>query len=179
MESKGESFTFDMGAKRKKHSDEAILEQLREFGEEVGGRAFLMTEFESWRGRRVGMSTILSRFGSWRGALSRVGLTGGKVRAYTPAELVERIEHAWKVLGWRPGHHSLMRISKVSTFPYKRHWGSLRSACERVAAFHAGEISREELLRRVPEHERKMRARRKGIPVDVRWRVLKLLSDTM
>jgi hypothetical protein len=49
--------------------------------------------------------------------------------------------------------------------PYRRRWGSLRAACERLAAFHRGEISREEL-------ERSVVCGRNPLRASVRWAVL-------
>jgi hypothetical protein len=50
---------------------------------------------------------------------------------------------------------------------YKARWGSVRRACELVARFHDGKISREELLRGSDC------AKRKALPLDLRWKVLK------
>ncbi len=166
-----ESFTFDVNAKRIKVSDQEILSGLREYGESVGRRPFTMLEFEGWKGRKFGMSVVTMRFGTWREALERAGLMGGRVREYPPAELMNKLEATWRKLGHRPGYHSLKREAGVSAAPFKRHWGTLRSACERLAAFHAGKMTREEMLRPIPADECK--SKRRAIPVDVRWRVLK------
>ncbi len=168
-----EGFKFDAHAKRIKVSEAEIIAALREFSESVGGRPFAMSEFKKWPGRKFGLSVISLRIGGWREAMQRAGLAVSRVREYGPAELMDRLEAAWKQLGYRPGYHSLKRVSGMTWGPYVRHWGTLRAACERLAAFHAGKMTREEMLRPVPVHERRIKRGRKAIPVDMRWRVLK------
>ena len=58
--------------------------------------------------------------------------------------------------------------AKISESPYKRHWGSVRSVCEALAAFHDGSISREKLLA-----GNTTASPRTTIPLKDRWDVLK------
>jgi 5-methylcytosine-specific restriction endonuclease McrA len=73
-------------------------------------------------------------------------------------------------MGRRPGVQQLSRRGRCGPEPYRRFWGSLRRACELLAAHHRGEMSREELLRAGPGPRP---ASRRPIPLDLRWRILR------
>jgi hypothetical protein len=111
-----------------------------------------------------------ARFGSWRAALERIGISGVRVRRYAAQELMDTLERVWRELGRPPGNKHLARRARITDTPYKRYWGTLKNACEQLAKYHAGEITREKLLAPSPPIKRR---RRKLIPVDVRWRILK------
>lgn len=167
----GDGFEFDLRARRVYVTDEAILAGLRRYARKVGGRRFGTKEWDAWRGKPCGVATVVARYGSWRAALAKVGVEDGRARSYSAEELVANLEAVWKKLRRPPGTVAMGRLGKCSAGPYLRHWGSVREACEAVAAYHAGEISREELLRgRSPEEKKRART---GVPVGVRWRVLK------
>ena len=57
---------------------------------------------------------------------------------------------------------------KISEQPYKRIWGGVRSACEYVAKYHAGQITKKQLL----EGHVSIRTRI-PLPLNVRFVVLK------
>src|SRR4051812_33555603 len=73
----------------------------------------------------------------------------------------------WREMGRAPGESVLARRGSYSISAYKKRWGSVKLACAAVAAFHAGRVSREELL--------EGRGERPGpvIGVDQRMRVMK------
>jgi hypothetical protein len=78
--------------------------------------------------------------------LALIGISGGRERRYSPEELVDNLEKAWKKLGFPSGKRQIKGLAdRISEEPYKRHWGSVRHACERLAAFHDGQISRDTL----------------------------------
>lgn len=163
------AFKFDIEGRieRSRYTDRELLGSLRAFARVVGGRRFTAREFQAWRGPRPGSATILKRFGSWRVALGKIGIKGVRGREYPAAELVGALERVWKKMGRPPGAVELARRSGYSINAYKRRWGSVRRACEMVAAYHAGRMTRAELLRGWDG------AVRKTIPMDMRWRVMK------
>jgi HNH endonuclease len=168
----GDGFEFDCRAPLTKVRDGEILEGLRRFAGECGGRGKFLTmgAFDRWAGRPCRGATVVRRLGgTWRGALLRAGVQGARVKAhaYTAEELVALLEGAWRALGRRPGEKTLPRVAAVSTNVYRRLWGSLAGACRAVEAFHRGRMTREELLRGWP------RKQRGKIPASVRWAVLK------
>lgn len=166
------TFEFRMDEKRPQHTDGDLVEALRRFGESVGGRAFLIREFEGWKERPCSTGTVIARFGSWRKALEFAGWKGGRAKCYSPAELIENLERVWRAMGRRPGSVQLAKQGEFSAGPYSRHWGTVKRACAMVVKFHRGEITREELLAGGGA-ERPPASQRKGIPLELRWKILK------
>jgi hypothetical protein len=100
-------------------------------------------------------------------ALSLVGIRGGRERRHSPEALIANLESIWKQLGYPPGRRQIATFGeRISESPYRRYWGSLRAACEAVAAFHDGKISRERLLAGNTEEYT-----RKTIPLKDKWAV--------
>jgi len=84
-------------------------------------------------------------------------------------ELVKNLENIWRELGYSPGKRQLSKYGeKISESPYKKIWGSVKIACEYLARFHAGKITKEELLR----GDAKINAR-ETIPLNLRFKILK------
>jgi len=140
-------FTFRLKARRIVIPTDSLLAALQEFRDAMGARRFTVAQYQAWERRPASAGTIINRFGSWRSALDIVGVRGVRARTYTPDELIERLEFAWKKLGRAPGRHTLRRVANISANPYARRWGSVQSACAALARFHAGQLSRAELLR--------------------------------
>jgi len=162
-------FDFDLNAKKVHLSDSQLIESLEKYSQFVEGRFFSTTEYDKWKDKNGHSSTIVSRFGSWRKALQIIGVDGGREREYTAEELVENLENIWKELKFPPGKRQLSNYGqKISERPYKRLWGSVQFACEQIALFHQGKISREQLF--LVEN---LKTHRKTIPLNVRWQVLK------
>lgn len=147
-------FKYDLKARRVWLTDQQLLDELRAFAGTIGNRVFTKREFDDRPGASVGRSrrrritatTIQKRFGSWREGLRRVGIEGGDVHTYPAGELMDRLDEAWRKLGYPPGIWTLKRLTGLSEGPFVSRWGSIRNACVRLAAFHRGEISREQLL---------------------------------
>lgn len=162
-------FTYDLSAKKVKLTDAELLSSLEGFAEEVDFRYFPTTEYDRWKTKIATSNTIVKRFGSWNKALRIIGIEGGHERRYTPEELIENLEVVWKELGYPPGKRRLSKYGlKISETPYKKIWGSIKSACEFIYRYHEGKISREELLKDNIE-----KVNRDSIPLKVRWEVLK------
>lgn len=164
-----DEFAFDLAAKITQKSDHDLLSALEDYAKVVGFRYFQTREFDRWADRRCHSCTVIARFGSWKNALSIIGIEGGHKGEYSAEELIANLEGIWKEVGRPPGHRQVIRMgAKISYQPYKRIWGSVRKACEAIAKFHRGEITRAQLLDGNPEipHRRK-------VPLDVRWAVLK------
>jgi hypothetical protein len=161
-------FSFDLNAKVTQKSDHDLLAAAQEYAKVVGFRYFTSGEFDKWPGRRCNARTIWRRFGSWKQALAIIGIEGKRKHEYTPEELIDNLEAIWKEVGRPPGSRQVGQMgAKISMGPYNRIWGSVRKACEFIARFHRGEITREQLLAgpvdAVPT---------KKVPHGVRWKVL-------
>jgi hypothetical protein len=135
-------FTFDVNAKHMV-ADSKILDGLRRLGTELGGPPPTYSQFSKWPQRPCSAGTVYMRFGGWLRALAAAGFD---TREPTRAELMDTLERAWRQIERVPGDRTLRKTFGVSPTLYRRHWGSVRKACEQLAKFHAGEISREQLV---------------------------------
>ena len=168
-EAMSDGFKFDLTAKRIRLSDEHLVNALQAAAEAFGASYFTTTQYDGLTGKRPHSATIVDRFGSWKKALALIGISGGREREHSAEQLIENLEAIWKELGVPPGKRQIRTFGeKISESPYKRHWGSVRSACEALAAFHSGRISREKLLA-----GNAIAFRRTTIPLKDRWTVLK------
>lgn len=142
-----DGFKFDLAAKRTRLNDEDLVLALQAAAEAFGRRYFTSPQYDGLSGRRPHSATIIDRFGSWKKALALIGISGGRERRHSAEQLIQNLEAVWKELGFPPGKRQIATLGqKISESPYKRHWGSVRLACEALSAFHNGRISREELF---------------------------------
>ncbi|MFZ1548619.1 MAG: HNH endonuclease [Candidatus Nitrotoga sp.] len=164
-----DGFKFDLAAKRTRLSDEELVLALQTAAESFGANYFTSTQYDSLSGKRPHSATVIDRFGSWKKALELIGISGGRERRHSAEQLILNLEAVWKELGFPPGKRQIATLgAKISESPYKRYWGSVRLACEALAAFHNGSISREQLLTgNITESSRTT------IPLKDRWAVLK------
>jgi hypothetical protein len=162
-------FKFDLAARRTRLSDEDIVGALQAAAESFNGSYFTSPQYDGLPGKRPHSATVIGRFGSWKRALELIGISGGWKRCHSAEELILNLEAVWKKLGYPPGKRQIGSLgAKISESPYKRHWGSVRSACEALAASKNGSISREQLLA-----GNNTSPPRTTIPLVDRWAVLK------
>ena len=162
-------FKYEMNAKKVRFTDRELLESLESYANIIKGKYFPTTAYDKWDKKVVHSATFVDRFGSWNKALKIIGIEGGHEKKYTPEELIENLEYIWKEIRYPPGKRQLVKYGmKISESPYRRYWGSIKSACEQVALFHKGKITREQLFLK-----ENIRNERKPIPLHLRWFVLK------
>ena len=164
-----DDFKFDINAKKVHKLDKDLIESLEVYAKLKNYEYFSTTEYDKWNEKIAHSETFVNRFGSWNKALRIIGIEGGRERKYTIEELIENLENIWKEIKFPPGKRQLAKYGKkISEQPYKRNWGSVKSACEQIALFHDGKITREQLLLKS-----KTKNERSTIPLNVRWIVLK------
>jgi len=164
-----DDFKFDINAKKVHKLDKDLIESLEVYAKLKNYEYFSTTEYDKWNEKIAHSETFVNRFGSWNKALRIIGIEGGRERKYTIEELIENLENIWKEIKFPPGKRQLVKYGKkISEQPYKRNWGSVKSACEQIALFHDGKITREQLLLKS-----KTKNERRTIPLNVRWIVLK------
>src|SRR6185369_6525111 len=140
-------FTFALDAGRV--TDEQILGAIKKLGAKLG-RPVRTADWNAWEERPCSMPIVQGRFGSWVDALRRAGLPA-KGRWHLESRVLMRaLEKAWRKLGRPPGTVLLHRLTGFSGGPYVARWGSIRRACEMLAAHKRGEITREALLNPIP-----------------------------
>jgi 5-methylcytosine-specific restriction endonuclease McrA len=164
-----QGFHFDLAAKRTRLTDADLLSALELAADRFDKGYFTTTQYDGLPGKRPHSATIIERFGSWKKALAVIGISGGRQRKYDPDALIANLEAVWKKLGYPPGKRQIAKLGqKISEGPYKHLWGSVRASCRAIAAYHEGEISREQLL---AGYSRK--GRRTTVPLKDRWDILK------
>ncbi len=142
-----DEFRFDVNMKRTRLSDGDLITALQSAAEALGEGYFTSTQYDGLHGKRPHSATIIERFGSWKKALALIDVIGGRKRQHSPEELIANLENIWKDLGYPPGKRQIKNLGqRISESPYKRHWSSVRAACEALEQFHAGKISRKQLL---------------------------------
>lgn len=164
-----ENFKFDINAKRIRLNDDELLSSIKSYAEKVDYRYFSSAEYDKWGKKKGHSATIIERFGSWKKVLNLLGIEGGREQRYTPEQLIENLEEVWKKLGFPPGKRQIGKYGqKISESPYKGIWGSVFLACQFLAKYHEGKITKKELLKG------NMSANiRRSIPLNIRWEVLK------
>lgn len=168
MNKENKEFKFDLNAKRIRITDKEILDSLINFYK-ISKKPFTTAQYNNWNDRVCTSDTICDRFGSWRKALSHIGITHGiQAHTYTPEELMDNLEMVWRELGYPPGKRMLSRHGyRISERPYINRWGSVSNACRQLKLFKDGKIEESVLLKT------KSPTARKTIPIQIRWRVLK------
>lgn len=171
-----DNFKFDINAKRIKLSDDELLSSVKKYAEKVNYRYFPSTEYDKWKEKKGCSNTIIERFGSWKKVLLLLGIEGGRERHYTPEQLIENLEKVWRQLGFPPGQGQIRKYGqKISERPYRQIWGSVRSACQFLAKYHEGKITKEKLLKgNISSNvKRPIPLKRRRIPLKIRWEILK------
>jgi hypothetical protein len=146
-----------------------LLSSVKKYAEKVNYRYFSSTDYDTWKEKKGHSATVIERFGSWKKTLAMLGIEGGRERKYSPEQLIENLETVWRHLGIPPGKRQIGKYGqKISEHPYKQIWGSVRSACQFLAKYHEGKITREKLLKGSTSANI-----RRSIPLKIRWEVLK------
>lgn len=174
---KRSDFAFDLNQPRYLIARADLDAEMKAFAEWCGrhGLRGRKRDYLSWPARKYSPEVIALRSGSWGNALRRMGLPL-RPRDYTPVELMEALERAWRELGRAPGATKLKKRTGISSKPYESRWGSLRAACIALSEYKAGRLSRAKLLagiRRVGDRTMRENRRRGKVRVSVRWMVFK------
>ena len=160
-----DTFKFELNGRRcTRFSHREVLDSLRRFAQLKGG-PFTCHQWHNWPDRICNAPTILKYFGSWQRAHELIGLKPLKLHDIPAEDLIANLEDVWRQLGRAPGDMALRRRGRFSAGPYNSRWGSVKRTCERIAAHHRGELTRDELLR--PDHPRV------SLSLELRWRIMK------
>jgi hypothetical protein len=140
-------FDFNINSKKVRFLDKDLIKSLKDYAELKSNKYFPYKEFDKWEGKIVSADTIIRRFGSWKEALLTIGIEGGRERKFTPEVLIKNLENIWKELNHPPTRRQINKYGmKISERPYRSIWGGVKTACEQLALFHKGEITKEQLL---------------------------------
>jgi hypothetical protein len=140
------TFVFDETHVKARIPDHVLLEALRRFVRSHPPDKHRCQDFNNWEDRPCTSRTIVLRFKGWRRAFWAAGLTSARRGTYSPEELIQILEQAWRKLGRAPSAATLRKLGRISPQLYASHWGSLKKARDLLARHMRGQISRDELL---------------------------------
>lgn len=113
-------------------SDEEVIAEIQRVASHLGKTAYTYEEFNDHSS--ISYSTVLSRFGSWRTAVERAGLSvSNHGRRYTDDECFENLLSVWTHFGRIPQYREMgLAPSCVGGKAYIKRWGTWNRA---LAAF--------------------------------------------
>ena len=113
-----EEFRFDIDASIRRVTNDAILCSLQEFIVEREPDQLTTLAYDAWPAKVCTAATISKRFGGWRAALGRVGVTTGiQPFEYSVEELLDNLERVWREVGYAKPLTCILRVCKNSIFP--------------------------------------------------------------
>lgn len=108
--------------------DGEFLTDLKSIAATLGADTVSMSQYD--RHGKFSASSLQRRFGSWRNALHRAGLTAPNMRA-TEEELFDNLVELWARLGRQPRLSDMTSgNTPISGDTYKRRYGGWRNALE-------------------------------------------------
>lgn len=114
--------------------DQVLLDDLKNVAIKLGKDKITRSEYEE--NGKYSSGTLEKRFGNWNNALEKGGLQINVQRIISDEELFENIEEVWIKLGRQPLYDEIKQpLSKYSTFPYSKRFGSWRKALEAFIDF--------------------------------------------
>lgn len=164
-----DDFKFVLNGRRSIISDKAIIEGVKAFAAAHPGQPTTAIAFNEWPHKPCSDQTARFRFGSWDAVLKAAGVEGGRPRRYSTAQLFDNLEKVWRHIGRPPGRRQLQLHGSICGVTYRVRFGSLRRACELLARFHSGRLTREELLN---SEAPPVRTARPYLRTATRWAIL-------
>jgi hypothetical protein len=162
-----------------------LLDDLKRVAKKLGKNNLTTREYDE--PGKYGSRTIQTRFGNWNKALEKAGLQITLNRNISDKELFENLEEVWISLGRQPTYRDIKPpISKFSTAPYDKRFGTWRKALEAFVGFMNSENdqnqesdkieSDENIIEMVQESETVFNHKTKRIPSE-RLKVQVLMRD--
>lgn len=169
-----DDYNYDLSVPRYRKSDERLIDSLKNFAKVKSCRYFATHEFDDWPLKAATAQTYIRRFGSWADALLKAGLQAAPRRNYTAEQLIDHLKACWQFLDHPPTTAELEQFGKridipISSGPYRTRWGSVRKACECVAAIQTGRMTEDQLYKageKTPQQQR-------TVPLKLRYGILK------
>ena len=118
---------FRIGSKFMEITKEHILEKIREIAKEKGESFLSRRTFLSESG--ISERNVLKYFNSWNEAIASAGLeTKDFGKSYEREELFKNLIQVFETVGGNCSTIKFDKISKISHYPYRKHFGSWRNA---------------------------------------------------
>ena len=160
--------------------DDGLVAELRRVAQVVGSTTVTMAQFNG-ASTTVNSAAFTRRFGSWRQALERAGLTiSNRGKRYSDDDYFENLLRVWTHHGRQPRYREMdSSPSEITSGAYEKRWGTWRTALrafvERVNADRLGpppEYPRVLAPASIAPPQRKT-LRTRTIPLGMRYDVLR------
>jgi hypothetical protein len=155
-------------------SEQALLQEIARVASELNTPTLLKRDFNART--KFSADSVLRRFGSWRKALQRAGLSTSKLgHRYSDEECFENLLAVWTTFGRQPKYQEMNHPpSTVGGKAYAKRWGTWRKALHAFATRVQSEKANPD-----PAPPARVKARvsvavadRRDVPLSLRYRVL-------
>ena len=162
-------------------SDEKILEELKFVAKHFNNQPFTRHDFDAIAKKCKG-STVLSRFGTWKSALSKIGITDKLIKKkwclVKDEELFREMERIWEIVGQRPSQTEWDSHNPQYAYStYKNRFHGWINACNKFLGWQKNKTGKEIEKTPVTKLEQKntntTHLKNRHIPLKVRLMVLK------
>ncbi len=125
---------FELKPYKRNTPDQELLDDLKKVALKLGRDKITRTEYDE--NGVYSSGTLERRFGNWSNSLEKAGLQINVQRNISDTELFENIEEVWLQLGRQPLYVEIKQpLSKYSTTPYEKRFGSWLKALEAFVEF--------------------------------------------
>ncbi len=125
---------FELKTYNRNTPDQELLDDLKNVALRLGREKITRSEYDG--NGKFSSGTFERRFGNWSKSLEKAGLQINVQRNISDLELFENIEEVWLQLGRQPFYKEIKQpLSKYSTFPYEKRFGSWLKALEAFVEF--------------------------------------------
>lgn len=120
---------YELNTYHRNIPEQDLLDDLRRVASKLGKSKVTMEEYSEHG--KYAFGTLQKRFNGWTKALKKSGLDVNIERDISNEKLFENIEVVWITLGRQPLYSEIKQpLSKYSTKPYDKRFGSWRKALE-------------------------------------------------
>jgi Homing endonuclease associated repeat/HNH endonuclease len=125
---------FELKPYNRNTPNQELLDDLKNVASRLGREKITRSKYDE--NGKYSSGTFERRFGNWNKALEKAGLQINVQRDISDLELFENIEGVWLQLGRQPLYIEIKQpLSKYSTTPYEKRFGSWLKALEDFVAF--------------------------------------------
>jgi hypothetical protein len=120
---------YELNKYHRNSSDQELLDDLKKVADQIGMDKVKIDQYDQ-KGK-FHSATLRKRFGTWNKTLEKAGLKIAVKQNISEEELFENIEEVWIKLGRQPLYKEIKYpLSKYSTRPYEKKFGTWRKALE-------------------------------------------------
>ena len=113
---------------------EDLIADIKNVAKKLSKKSVTKAEYQKYG--KYSDGTIERRFGSWNKALKTANLQINIKRDISDQELFENLEDVWTKLGRQPKYVEIKKpLSRFSTGPYDKRFGSFRKALEKFISY--------------------------------------------